>query len=140
MESGIELAPDALQVCTPVHPLHPCTLHPAPLEPPAPLHLCTSAPLHLCTSAPLHPCTPHPAPLRPTRLAPQFLDFAASLMHSARALPLPGRVVLGTTACSLRAAHRDWWGSASSLLPGALLRRQGRRYSRTAAGVKRDTR
>ena len=113
MESGIELAPDALQVCTPVHPLHPCTLH---------------------------PCTPHPAPLRPTRLAPQFLDFAASLMHSARALPLPGRVVLGTTACSLRAAHREWWGSASSLLPGALLRRQGRRYSRTAAGVKRDTR
>ena len=45
----------------------------------------------------------------------QFLDFAASLMHSARALPLPGRVVLGTTACRLRAAHRDWRGRAASL-------------------------
>ena len=47
----------------------------------------------------------------------QFLDFAASLMHSARALPLPGRVVLGTTACRLRAAHRDWRGRAASLSP-----------------------
>ena len=58
-------------------------------------------------------------------------------MHSARALPLPGRVVLGTTACSLRASHHDWRGRAASLLPGTLLRRQGHRYTRTAAGVKR---
>ena len=47
----------------------------------------------------------------------QFLDFAASLMHSARALALPGRVVLGTTACRLRAAHRDWRGRAASPSP-----------------------
>ena len=62
----------------------------------------------------------------------QFLDFATSLMHSARALPLSQRVVLGTTACNLRAAHRDWRGRAASLLPGALLRRRGHHYTRTA--------
>ena len=50
----------------------------------------------------------------------QFLDFAGSLMHSARALPLPERVVLATAACSLHAEHRDWRGRAASVLPGAL--------------------